>query len=252
MKPNKNKKITIALAGNANVGKSVIFNYLTGLHQYIGNWPGKTVEKAEGTLHYKGYIVDILDLPGIYSLGTYSLEELVSREYIIEQKPDLVINVVDATVLERNLLFTLQLLDLGIPVIIALNFVNVAKEKSIVIDHQKLEEILGIPVIPIVAITGKGIFETLKKGFDIIKRKEKIKPKALKYSQPIENAIENLLPDIRKIGISYPPRFTAIKLLEKDAEIEKLIKKINPAIVNKSKDLRQDIKRYIKKQAESE
>ena len=107
------KKLVFALAGNANVGKSVIFNYLTGLHQHIGNWPGKTVERAEGTLHFKGYTIDIIDLPGIYSLSTYSIEESVSRKYIVVERPDVVINVVDASVLERNLFFTLQLMELG-------------------------------------------------------------------------------------------------------------------------------------------
>ena len=108
----KKDKIVIGLAGNANVGKSVIFNHLTGLHQHIGNWPGKTVEKAEGTLHFEGHTIDVIDLPGIYSLSTFSIEELISREYIAVENPDLVINVVDASVLERNLFFTLQLVDL--------------------------------------------------------------------------------------------------------------------------------------------
>jgi len=125
------KHFRIALAGNANVGKSVIFNQLTGLHQHIGNWPGKTVEKAEGTLHFKGYTVDIIDLPGIYSLSTFSIEELISREYIATEKPDLVINVVDASLLERNLFFTLQLLELETPLLIAVNQVDMAKKKGI-------------------------------------------------------------------------------------------------------------------------
>ncbi|MEM3958566.1 MAG: FeoB small GTPase domain-containing protein, partial [Thermoproteota archaeon] len=103
----RGKRLVIALAGNANVGKSVIFNHLTKLHQHIGNWPGKTVEKAEGTLHFKGYTVDVVDLPGIYSLSTYSIEESISRRFIAVEKPDVVINVVDASVLERNLFFTL-------------------------------------------------------------------------------------------------------------------------------------------------
>ncbi|MCZ2808459.1 MAG: 50S ribosome-binding GTPase, partial [Candidatus Bathyarchaeota archaeon] len=125
------RTLTIALAGNANVGKSVIFNYLTGLHQHVGNWPGKTVEKSEGTLHFKGYTIDIIDLPGIYSLSTFSLEELVSREYIAVERPDLVINVLDASVLERNLFFTLQLMELETPIIIALNQIDMAKSKGI-------------------------------------------------------------------------------------------------------------------------
>ncbi|MBU2233868.1 50S ribosome-binding GTPase, partial [Patescibacteria group bacterium] len=113
------KKLNIALAGQANVGKSVTFNYLTGLHQHIGNWPGKTIEKAEGTLYYRGYTINVVDLPGIYSLTTYSAEEIISREYIAKQNPDLIINVVDATRLERNLLFTLQLLEMGKPIVLS-------------------------------------------------------------------------------------------------------------------------------------
>jgi len=152
-----NNHFTIALAGNANVGKSVIFNQLTGLHQHIGNWPGKTVEKAEGTLHFKGYTIDIIDLPGIYSLSTFSMEELISRDYIATEKPDLVINVVDASLLERNLFFTLQLLELETPLIIALNQVDMAKKKGIIIDYEKAEKILGVPVIPTVAVSVKVI-----------------------------------------------------------------------------------------------
>src|SRR4030043_2295036 len=157
------KKLLIALAGNANVGKSVLFNYLTGLHQHIGNWPGKTVEKAEGTLHFKGYTIDIIDLPGIYSLSTYSLEELVSRKYITVERPDVVINVVDASVLERNLFFTLQLMELETPMVIALNQIDMAKNKGIQIDIEKLENLLGMPVIPTVAVNGVGIFELSEK-----------------------------------------------------------------------------------------
>jgi ferrous iron transport protein B len=136
-----NNHFTIALAGNANVGKSVIFNQLTGLHQHIGNWPGKTVEKAEGTLHFKGYTIGFIDLPGIYSLSTYSIEELVSREYIATEKPDLVINVVDASLLERNLFFTLQLLELETPLLVALNQIDMAKKKGIIIDYEKAEKL---------------------------------------------------------------------------------------------------------------
>ena len=121
------KELNIVLAGQANVGKSVIFNHLTGLHQHIGNWPGKTVEKAEGTLFYKNYSINVLDLPGIYSLTTYSLEELISREYIAVQRPDFIINVVNAVHLERSLIFTLQLLELERPLVIALNMMDLIK-----------------------------------------------------------------------------------------------------------------------------
>lgn len=117
-KDSKNKNITIALAGNANVGKSVIFNELTGSNQIIGNWPGKTVEMAEGKLLFEGQNINVIDLPGIYSFYTYSMEELVSREYIAYEQPDVVINVIDAAVLERNLFFTIQLLEIEVPMVI--------------------------------------------------------------------------------------------------------------------------------------
>ena len=134
----ENKSINIVLAGQGNAGKSVVFNYLTGLHQHIGNWAGKTIEKKEGTLYYKGYTIDILDLPGIYSLATYSEEEVISREYIVHQKPEFVINIVDAVNLERNLIFTLQLLELECPVILVLNMMDLARKKGISIDTDAL------------------------------------------------------------------------------------------------------------------
>ena len=131
------KTIKVALSGNANVGKSVIFNHLTGLHQHIGNWPGKTVERAEGSLHFKGHDIDIIDLPGIYSLSTYTLEEVISRDYITIERPDVVVNVIDASVLERNLYFTIQLLELEMPMVIALNQLDLASKKGLKIDVEK-------------------------------------------------------------------------------------------------------------------
>jgi len=237
----KKNKITIALAGNANVGKSVIFNRLTGLHQHIGNWPGKTVEKAEGTLHFKGYTVDVIDLPGIYSLSTFSLEELISREYIAVERPDLVINIVDASVLERNLFFTLQLLELETPMIMALNQMDIAKKKGIKIDHEKLQKLLGITVIPTVAISGKGIYELLEKSVEVIERKEKIKPVKARYGEEIEEKIEKIARMIEKIQFKYPARWTAIKLLEEDEEVKKEIFKTNPEIVSAAEKLAREI-----------
>ncbi len=149
--------LRIALAGNANVGKSTIFNGLTELHQHIGNWPGKTVEKAEGTLIHKGKKIDIIDLPGVYSLTPYSEEEKITKEYICTEKPDVVINVVDASVLERNLFLTLSLLQLGKPMVIALNMVDVAERKGVKVDAHRLSRLLGVPVVPIVATRGIGL-----------------------------------------------------------------------------------------------
>ncbi|MFH1016098.1 MAG: FeoB small GTPase domain-containing protein, partial [Chloroflexota bacterium] len=157
MKSGNGKRLTIALAGNANVGKSVIFNQLTGSSQIIGNWPGKTVERAEGMLAFDGYDITVVDLPGIYSFSTFSIEELVTRQYIATEKPDVIINIVDASVLERNLFFTLQLMELEVPMVIGLNQIDTARSKGITVDYQRLEDSLGVPVVPTVAIKGEGI-----------------------------------------------------------------------------------------------
>jgi ferrous iron transport protein B len=235
------KKLVIALAGNANVGKSVIFNYLTGLHQHIGNWPGKTVERAEGTLHFKGYTIDIVDLPGIYSLSPYSLEELVSRKYIAVERPDIVINVVDASVLERNLFFTLQLMELETPMIIALNQVDIAKKKGIEINVEKLEKLLGVSVVPTVAIKGVGIFQLLEKTLEIVEKGPAAKPAEVKYGEEVEERIAKLTKMIGGIQFWYPPRYAAIKLLEGDEEIAREISRIDPQIVSTGEKLASEV-----------
>jgi ferrous iron transport protein B len=234
------KKLVFALAGNANVGKSVIFNYLTGLHQHIGNWPGKTVERAEGTLHFKGYTIDIVDLPGIYSLSTYSLEELVSRKYIAVERPDAVINVTDASVLERNLFFTLQLIELETPMIMALNQIDLAKKKGIEIDTRKLEELLGIPVVPTVATKGVGISQLLEKTLEIVEKNQTAKGK-IRYGEEIEERITKVAEMVEKIQFWYPPRYVAIKLLEDDEEITREINRIDPQITRAAEKLAAEI-----------
>ena len=232
---NEVKKLKVVLAGQANVGKSVIFNYLTGLHQHIGNWPGKTVEKAEGTFYYKGYFVDLIDLPGIYSLSTYSIEELISRQYIAFEKPDFIINVVDATHLERNLIFTLQLLEMERPIVLALNMFDLLREKGLEIDFKKLEEILGIPVVPVVATQGKGLTKVLDRGIELVEKG--FKPKPLKYGKELEERVENLILELENLDLPYSKRWVALKLLEKDKEIEELIKNKKPEILEKAKKL---------------
>ena len=236
------KKLLIALAGNANVGKSVIFNHLTGLHQHIGNWPGKTVERAEGTLHFKGYTIDIVDLPGIYSLSTYSLEELVSRKYIAVERPDVVINVVDASVLERNLFFTLQLIELETPMVVALNQMDIAKSKGVQVDTKKLGKLLGVSVMPTVAIKGVGIAKLLEKAIETVEKK-RVKKYRVTYGDEVEEKIGKLIEKMKRVQLVFPPRYVAIKLLEGDEEIEREIQRIDPQIVSTAEKLADEIER---------
>ena len=216
------KPISVALAGNANVGKSVIFNELTGLHQHVGNWPGKTVERAEGTLVFGEYMVDVIDLPGIYSLSTYSIEELVSREYIAVEHPDVLVNVLDASALERNLFLTIQLLELEPHMIVALNQVDMAESKGIEIDPHRLSELLGVPVVPTVAVKGFGLQELMEQ---IVANVEGDAPtsKPLTFGPEVERAIENLAGDLEEVESPYPVRWLAIKLLEGDEETTDVI-----------------------------
>ena len=213
--------LTIALAGNANVGKSVIFNALTGMNQIIGNWPGKTVEREEGSFDYKGKHIRVVDLPGIYSLSTYSQEEVVSREFIAEAHPDVVVNVVDSTVLERNLYFTLQLRELGAPMVIALNLIDLATKEGLVIDESKLASLLGVPVVRTSAASGKGLDVLVDACLATVGKPEAA---ALTYGKEVERAIQILKTELMGATlpvslVHYAPRFLAIKLLEGDAEI---------------------------------
>jgi ferrous iron transport protein B len=229
------KKINIVLAGQGNTGKSTIFNYLTGLHQHTGNWAGKTIEKLEGTLYYKGYTIDVLDLPGIYSLTTYSEEEFISREYIIKQKPDVVINIVDATNLERNLIFTLQLLELERPVILVMNMVDLAKKKGITVDYAKLRRTINAPVIPTIASRGTGLTDIIDKVIEIKEGKRYSGTPG--YGKELEESIGQLLFDLQEINEHYPGRWIAIKLLERDNEITKIVRKFNPDLIDKAKHI---------------
>jgi ferrous iron transport protein B len=233
------KKINIVLAGHGNTGKSTVFNYLTGLHQHIGNWAGKTIEKREGTLFYNGYTIDVLDLPGIYSLTTYSVEEVISSEYIIHQHPDFVIDIVDSTNLERNLIFTIQLLELECPVILVLNMIDLAKKKGIEIDFQKLQNILNAPVIPTVASRGTGLTRVIDKVIDLIEGK--MDHKIHTYGKETENCINLLSELLKDIKLPYPVRWIAIKLLEKDNNITRLVLEKRPEVLEKAKELSENI-----------
>jgi ferrous iron transport protein B len=186
------KKIRVALAGNANVGKSVVFNYLTTLHQHIGNWPGKTIEKAEGSLTYKDYQIDVVDLPGIYSLRALSAEEVITRKHIAAGEADVVINVVDATVLERNLFLSLQLMQLNAPMVIALNMMDLAEQRGMKIDIDKLSKKLGVPVVPIVATQAKGITQMLEIAIEQAQAKNKPKKMKSGKAEKLYSVIEEI------------------------------------------------------------
>jgi ferrous iron transport protein B len=242
-KTGKESDITIALAGNANVGKSVVFNELTGSNQIIGNWPGKTVERAEGKLLFEGHDIEVIDLPGIYSFSTYSMEEIVSREYIAFEKPDVVINVVDASVLERNLFFTMQLKEMQVPMVVCVNQVDLAKQKGIIIDTEKLSAALGVPVVATVAIRGEGLHELMEVATDVAFNKSKNKITKLEYGAEVENRIKKLNNHIesKNLNLGYPSRWVAIKLLENDPEIRKLVESQSKDTVNLAYDLAKEI-----------
>lgn len=214
---------TIALVGNPNSGKTTLFNALTGSNQRVGNWPGVTVEKKEGNFKFKDQIYTVIDLPGIYSLGSFSEDEVIARNYIVNGNPDVVINVVDATNIERNLYLTTQLLEMGAKVVVALNMIDEAEAKHIEIDIKALSEKLGTPVIPTVATKKKGIENLISEAVELINKDVDYKAN-ISYGQSIDEEIENLKRFLETQKLGYSPQWIAIKVLERDQEVLKMIK----------------------------
>jgi Fe2+ transport system protein B len=215
---------TVALAGNPNVGKTSVFNALTGLRQYTGNWPGKTVERAEGicTVGVRSYVV--VDLPGTYSLSPRSSEEEVARDFICFGYPDVTVVVVDATALERNLNLALQVAEITPRLIVCLNLIDEARRKGMVVDAAALSGELGVPVVPTVARAMRGI-EDLKNAIDQMARGEIVThPKPIAYDPAIESEVGRILPEIAGIvGDRLPSRWVALRLLEgDDGTLEKI------------------------------
>lgn len=211
--------IKIGLAGNPNCGKTTMFNNLTGAKQYVGNWPGVTVEKKSGKI--KGYKeVELVDLPGVYSLSPYTLEEVVTRNFMIDERPDVVINIIDASNIERNLYLTTQILELGIPTVIALNMMDVIEKRGDIIDIEKLSKTLGCPVVKTSALKGNGTKEVAMKAIEIAKN-NKSNNFNMNFSQEVKDALEDIKSLIKSNNINYSgatEQWMAIKIFERDSD----------------------------------
>ena len=236
--------IRIALAGNPNCGKTTMFNDLTGANQYVGNWPGVTVEKKEGK-YTKDKEVVITDLPGIYSLSPYSPEEIVARDYLLDGGPDAVINLVDATNLERNLYLTSQILNLGVPVVLALNMMDLVEKNGDKIDVDGLSKQLGCPVVPTSALRGRGMEDVVNAAIEATKAK-KVPESQMKFDAVVEEAIAKIEGILGSKVSSSTSRWYAIKLFEGEqktiddlklsASELKAIDEVRDAIENKLDD----------------
>ena len=224
---------TIVLAGNPNSGKTTLFNLLTGSRQHVGNYPGVTVEKKVGTYTDDAHRFKIVDLPGTYSLTAYSLEEIVARDFLVNEQPSVVVDILDASNLERNLYLSIQLLEMGVPLVLALNMVDVAERRGIHVDAHKLSELLGVPVVPTVARNGRGKKALIAAAETIAAEPEHHAPLVISYGHDIDRALfnmERIIRGARFLTDHYLPRWTALKYLENDRKVRELGKNANPAL----------------------
>ncbi len=241
------KNITIALSGNPNSGKTTVFNAITGARQHIANYPGVTVEKKYGHVTHQGYEIEVVDLPGTYSLTAYSLEEVVARNFLIDEKPDLVVDIVDASNLDRNLYLAVQFMELGIPLVIALNMIDVAEHRDIIVDHQELSKLLQVPVVPMVARSNKGIQELLNTMVQVAMAGESWHPLVISYGLDIDESlheIERIIESSKIYDRKYPSRWRALKCLEGDSQILNLLKR-DPELGNQIKGICESTLRHI-------
>ena len=241
---------TVALAGNPNSGKTTLFNELTGSRQHVGNYPGVTVEKKEGTYvrNDDGFRLHIVDLPGTYSLTAYSLEEVVTRDFLVNQKPEVVINIVDASNLERNLYLAIQFLEMGVPICIALNMIDVAKKRGIKVDDQKLSSLLGVPVTPTVARLGKGKKELMDSASQIAREQRLLTPLKISYGadiDPVLSEMENEIAERRFLTDTYQARWIALKYLESDEQIISKGQKADPDFSSRLKEMVRKVSHHL-------
>ena len=214
----------VALAGNPNTGKSTLFNTLTGLKQHTGNWPGKTVTRAEGGFEFNKLRYKLVDLPGTYSLLSASQDEEVARDFILFGQPNCTIVVTDATALERNLNLVMQVMEITDNVVVAVNLMDEAKRKGLEVDTRSLSRDLGIPAIPVTARTGEGVHTLLSAVSDVIESKVEIKPLRVNGTPEFQNAVNELVPMIKQLAPGIPnARWLAIRLLDGDARVQKAI-----------------------------
>jgi ferrous iron transport protein B len=217
------KKITVALAGNPNSGKTTVFNMLTGAHQHVGNYPGVTVEKIEGLCKHKGYEITFVDLPGTYSLTAYSVEELVARNFLIEQQPDVVVDIVDASHIERNLYLATQLMEMNVPLVLAFNMSDIAKRKGLLFDIEQLSKLMEAAIVPTVGNKAKGRLKLLDAIVATAEQQKKQRTHRIGYGEEIEEELQKievlLLSSARPLTQRYDSRWLAVKLLEQDTDI---------------------------------
>jgi ferrous iron transport protein B len=223
----QNGSIVVALAGNPNSGKTTIFNDLTGMRQHVGNYPGVTVEKRSGVVNHNGHRIEIIDLPGIYSLTAFSEEEIVARNFILQEKPDVIIDVIDSSSLERNLYLAVQFLEIGIPIVLDFNMADVARGKGMRVDIGLLSELLGMPIIETVGSKGKGIEGLLDAVIEVAGKKNR-KRIEIPYVEEIENAVEKIIPllEVENDGMLMK-RWFAVKLLEQDEDVANRLREKN-------------------------
>lgn len=248
------KEHLFALAGNPNCGKTTLFNAITGARQHVGNYPGITVEKKEGLCSLDGRTLRLVDLPGTYSLTAYSLEELVARDFLVHERPEVVINIVDASNLERNLYLTVQLLELGVPVVVALNMVDVAESRGIRIHCDELSRRLGVPVVPTVARRGEGKEALLRAAVDVAESGRSWEPLRLSYGADIDPALQDMERLIVEKGLLtdlYPARWTALKILEEDEQVLGKAREADPVLTDELLAKAAKVTQHIQKTLDS-
>lgn len=238
LRPVEKRTITVAVAGNPNAGKSTLINAIAGTRLHVGNWAGVTVEKKEALFEFGGSRIKLVDLPGTYSLSPYSREEIIARDYLVHQRPDLIVNVVDATNLERNLYLTVQLLELGIPIVMALNIYDEAQAKGYKFDLEGIEKMLGITVVPTSATRKSGLDELLKSVVATAGNLSGHAPRRLNYGEDIETAAgfmtEALQQNFPALQERYPQRWLLLKLMEGDGQLHDEIGCLDNALLNEA------------------